>query len=609
MSYKNLRSCLLDLKKKGELIEINFETDANQEMAEIHRRVFDQGGPAIWFKKVKGSPFEAASNIYGTYERAEYLFRDVLRKMEFLIKAKVDLSELIRSPLKALGSLPFILKGIPLKSFGTPPVLKHSTLIEKLPLIKSWPEDGGGFVTLPQVISFPPGSKRMAHANIGMYRIQLNGNDYSLNEEIGLHYQLHRGIGIHHSEFNRTSDEFKITIAVGGPPSHALGSIFPLPEGMSEVLFTGLLGNRSYRYTWMDGYFIPSDADFCITGIVQKKGLKAEGPFGDHLGYYSLTHPFPFMKVKGVYHRPDPIWHFTVVGRPPQEDSSFGHLIHQMVRELTSDEFKGVKEIHAVDAAGVHPLLLAIGSERYMPFRDLRPEEIITQAFHILGKGQTSLAKYLFICSDHDKQNLSTKNIRDYFDYLLKRVDWTRDLHFVTRTTIDTLDYSGEGWNEGSKLIVSVHGHVKRELHPDLPNGNKPVGLKNLHLVQPGIVTAELSEFTHYPAEKNRMAQLESELDIPEWAGHPLLVICDDAGFSAANLNNFLWVTFTRSNPSQDVYGAGSFIKDKHWGCKGTLIIDARKKSHHAPELKSDPAISERVSKILRETRGLENYA
>lgn len=609
MSYKSLRSCLQDLKKKGQLVEINFETDANLEMAEIHRRIFDQGGPAIWFRKVKDSPFEAASNLYGTYERAEYLFRDVLRKMEFLIRAKVDPSEIWRSPLKSLSSLPFITKGIPLKSFGTPPVLKHSTLIEKLPLIKSWPEDGGGFVTLPQVISFPPGSNKISKANIGMYRIQLNGNDYSLNEEVGLHYQLHRGIGIHHSEYNRSSDDFKITIAIGGPPSHALGSIFPLPEGMSEVLFTGLLGNRSYRYSWMDGYFIPSDADFCITGIVQKKDLKPEGPFGDHLGYYSLKHLFPFMKVKGVYHRTDPIWHFTVVGRPPQEDSSFGLLIHQMVRELTSDEFKGIKEIHAVDAAGVHPLLLAIGSERYMPFRDIRPEEIITQAFHILGKGQTSLAKYLFICSDQDKQDLSTKNIHGYFDYLLRRVDWERDLHFVTRTTIDTLDYSGDGWNEGSKLIISAHGHTKRELSHDLPKVPGDTSLRNLHLVQPGIVTAELSEFVNYSEEKQKLARLESELDIPDWKGHPLLVICDDAGFTAANLQNFLWVTFTRSNPAQDVYGAGSYIRDKHWSCKGTLIIDARKKPHHAPELVPDPEISEKVSRMLSETRGLEMYA
>jgi 4-hydroxy-3-polyprenylbenzoate decarboxylase len=231
-------------------------------------------------------------------------------------------------------------------------------------------------------------------------------------------------------------------LALVGPPAYSLGSIFPLPEGLSEILFSGLLGNRRYPYTWQDGYFIPVEADFCITGIVAKDLLKPEGPFGDHLGYYSLTHDFPVMKIHKVFHKKDPIWHFTVVGRPPQEDSGFGHLIHEMVKELTTNEFPGVKEIHAVDVAGVHPLLLAIGSERYMPFREKCPEEILTQANHILGKGQTSLAKYLIITSNEDAPNLTTKNIPEFLDYILRRVDWTNDLHFYTKTTIDTLDYS-----------------------------------------------------------------------------------------------------------------------------------------------------------------------
>lgn len=125
------------------------------------------------------------------------------------------------------------------------------------------------------------------------------------------------------------------------------------------------------------------------------------------------------------------IWPFTVVGRPPQEDSSFGFLIHQIVAELTTTEFPGIKEIHAVDQAGVHPLLLAIGSERYMPFRDRKPEEILTLANHLLGKGQTSLAKYLFIAADEKGTELSTKNIPAFFNYILERVDWSKDLHFL----------------------------------------------------------------------------------------------------------------------------------------------------------------------------------
>ncbi|MBK9631241.1 MAG: UbiD family decarboxylase [Saprospiraceae bacterium] len=609
MPYHSLRACLLDLEKKSELLKIPFETDPNLEMASIHRRIYSKNGPAILFEKVSGSPFEACSNVFGTHARSEYIFRAVLKKMEHLIKIKLDPAEIIKSPLKSLSTLPFALNGLPRKSWGKPEILKNETSILKLPLIKSWPMDGGAFVTLPQVISFPPQSKDVKQANVGMYRIQLNGNDYLSDQEVGLHYQIHRGIGIHHQAYNHSQEEFKVSVGIGGPPSHTLASIFPLPESLSELLFTGILGDRAYRYSWEEDYFIPSDVDFCITGTVVKNELKSEGPFGDHLGYYSLGHPFPYLKVHKVYHSPYPLWHFTVVGRPPQEDSSFGHLIHQMVRELTPDEFKGVKEIHAVDAAGVHPLLLAIGSERYMPFRDIRPEEILTQAMHILGKGQTSLAKYLMITTNEENQNLSTKNIPAYFDYVLRRIDFKRDLHFITNTTIDTLDYSGDFLNQGSKLIMAAHGSPIRSLSTQIPSALEELTeFKNIKIALPGILLCEMSSYTNQENEFKNLTALENKLSAYDWNGVAMIVLVDDAGWTSQNLNNFLWVTFTRSNPANDIFGVRSFTKNKHWGCDGPLIIDARKKPQHAPELIEDPQVEEKVDQLFKKHAYLSPY-
>ena len=255
-------------------------------------------------------------------------------------------------------------------------------------------------------------------SNLGMYRIQLSGNQYKMNEEVGLHYQLHRGIGVHHEMYNKSAEPFKTSVFVGGLPSHAFSAIMPMPEGISELTFAGMLSGKRFRYQFDEhGYFISSDADFVITGTILKDRKLPEGPFGDHLGYYSLTHDFPVMKVDRVYHRKNPVWHFTVVGRPPQEDSSFGYLIHKMVEDLTSQEFPGLTELHAVDAAGVHPLLLAIGKERYMPFRDPRPEEILTIANRILGSGQTSLAKYVIIAAEGDDAQLNTHNLEYFFKH------------------------------------------------------------------------------------------------------------------------------------------------------------------------------------------------
>lgn len=587
MSYASLRDCVNDLEKHGQVLRIKKEVDPNLEMAEIHRRIFEQGGPAILFEKVKGSPFQAVSNIYGTYERTDFIFRHTLEKVKRVIELKADPANFFKKTSRYLGAPFTALSALPMRSLGKAPVRWGETRIDQLPLIKSWPMDGGAFVTMPQVFTLPPGSQNIMQSNLGMYRIQLDGNEYVTNKEIGLHYQLHRGIGVHHTLYNETSEDFKCSIFIGGPPSHAFSAIMPLPEGLSELTFAGMLAGRRFRYTWQDGYVLSSDADFVITGTIRKGEKKPEGPFGDHLGYYSLTHDFPVMDVHKVYHRKDALWHFSVVGRPPMEDSSFGYLIHKIVKLLTPQEFPGIKQIHAVDAAGVHPLLLAIGHERYMPFRERVPEEILTQANHILGSGQTSLAKFLIIAAAEDDPNLDCHHIADYFRHVLERIDWARDLHFHTKTTIDTLDYSGSGWNAGSKVVMACRGGKRRELATTLPSSpfNLPVGFSGPQVALPGVLAISGPAFSSNESYAEVQVLADALKAQAGLEGFPLIVLCDDPQFLAATLNNFLWVTFTRANPSHDVHGVNAFVEHKHWGCRGPLIVDARKKPHHAPEL------------------------
>ncbi|MFK8104119.1 MAG: UbiD family decarboxylase [Saprospiraceae bacterium] len=596
MSYRSMQDCVLDLEKNGHLVRIKIPVDPNLEMAEIHRRVFDAGGPALLFENVKGSPFPAVSNIYGTYSRTDFLFRHTLEKVQKVIELKASPDNLLKNPLRYLSAPFTALSALPMKSRFGVPVAYGETTIDQLPLVKSWKDDGGAFVTLPQVCTLPVGSKNMMESNLGMYRIQLTGNDYVTNKEIGLHYQLHRGIGVHHTEYNKSDKPFNASVFIGGPPSHAFSAIMPLPEGLSEMTFAGMLGNRRFRYAWKNGHLLSSDADFCITGTIVKNKKMPEGPFGDHLGYYSLQHDFPVMEVDKVYYRKNAIWHFTVVGRPPQEDSSFGYLIHQLVKPLTGQEFPGLVDINAVDAAGVHPLLLAIGSERYMPFRERKPEEILTIANRILGSGQTSLAKFLWIAAKDDNPNLSTKDIPAFFQHMLERVDWTRDLHFQTKTTIDTLDYSGSGWNAGSKLVVAACGAPRRTLSTQLPKDLKlPTGFSNPKFVQAGILAIQGPAFTEAKSAIDQVEELIRTITPYNFDQIPLLLLVDDSDFVSAQLNNFLWACFTRANPSHDVHGIDSFVEHKHWGCKGALVIDARIKPHHAPPLITDSKINKIV--------------
>lgn len=601
MGYPNLRACVTDLEKNGHLVRIKKEVDPYLEMAAIHLRVFEHEGPAIFFENVKGSKFPAVSNLFGTLPRSRFIFRDTLQKIKTLVDLKSDPIKAIKRPFSYANVALTALSALPMKVGKNAPINYGQTQISELPQIVNWPMDGGPFVTMPQVYTEDIDKPGIMNANLGMYRIQLAGNEYIQNQEIGLHYQLHRGIGVHQTKANAKGQPLKVSIFVGGPPSHPVSAVMPLPEGLSEMTFAGALGNRRFRYFYDDeGFCISADADFVITGTVYPHENKPEGPFGDHLGYYSLTHPFPLMKVHKVYHRKDAIWSFTVVGRPPQEDTSFGALIHEITGSALPQEIPGLHAVNAVDASGVHPLLFAIGSERYTPYlKERPPQEILTIANHILGKNQLSLAKYLFIAAKEDNPQLDVNNIEGFLQHMLERVDLTRDLHFYTKTTIDTLDYSGSGLNSGSKVAITVAGEKKRELWTELPNGfSLPNIFKACKMAMPGVLAIEALPYTSQQEADDQVAILNDHLKRIDLDSLPLMVLCDDAGFTGENINNLVWVTFTRSNPSHDIHGINSFTEHKHWGCRGPLIIDARIKPHHAPVLEKDPAVERRVDEL-----------
>ena len=595
MPYSNLEACLLDLERNGQLLRIKEEVDPHLEMAAIHLRIHEQKGPAILFEKVKGSKFRAASNIFGTLERSEFIFRDTLPQVKKLIEIKIDPASAIKNPLAALSALPAAINALPKKNPISQPVTYEEIKISELPLIKHWSMDGGAYVTLPQVYTEDADKPGIANSNLGMYRIQLTGNEYELDKEIGLHYQLHRGIGVHQTKANKKGMPLKVSCFVGGPPAHSVAAVMPLPEGLSEMNFAGVLAGKRFGYTYKDGFCLSTDADFVITGEVFPGENKPEGPFGDHLGYYSLEHSFPLMRVHKVYARKNAIWAFTVVGRPPQEDTSFGQLIHAMTGAAVSNEIPGLKEVHAVDAAGVHPLLLAIGSERYTPYLTTKqPAEILTIANHILGTGQLSLAKFVFITAD-DTNQLSTHHVQAYFEYILSRLDLGNDIHFYTKTTMDTLDYSGEGLNAGSKVVIAAYGDVKRNLATTIPTRLLDLNM-DASLVMPGVIAVNASAYTTTALQSALIGQGEALL---AQEGVVFIIRTEDPRWMASDLNNFLWAAFTRTNPSHDIEAIDAFTVNKHWGAKGPLVFDATIKPHHAPPVLKDAAVEKRVDAIL----------
>ncbi len=590
MGYRTLQSAIDDLAATRQLVRIEQEIDAHLEAAEIHRRVCVARGPAILFARAKGCRFPMVSNLFGTIERARYLFRDTLDRVRKLVELKVEPLLAARHPWHYAATAKTLWNMRPkLVSHG--PILTHESSIDALPRLQSWPNDGGPFITLPLVYTEDADRPGWQRSNLGMYRVQLSGNYYELNREVGMHYQIHRGIGVHHATALRRGDPLRVNIFVGGAPAMTLAAVMPLPEGLPELSFAGALaGHRVPLVRNPVGLPIYAEADFCITGVIAEYA-KREGPFGDHLGYYSLAHEFPVLKVEKVLHRPGAIWPFTVVGRPPQEDTVFGELIHEITGPIIPTVIPGLHAVHAVDATGVHPLLLALGSERYTPYQERRqPMELLTTANAILGQGQLSLAKYLIIAAREDQPALDIHNIAQFIQHVLERFDPQRDLHFQTCTTIDTLDYSGSGFNEGSKVVVAAVGPRRRDLPTEIGELHLPDGIRNPRIALPGVLVVEGNVI----ALTGDRAMLERHA-INRF---PLIVVVDDSEFSARTINNFLWVTFTRSNPATDIHGIGSFVRDKHWGCTGSVIIDARIKPHHAPPLEVDSEVARRVDKL-----------
>ena len=312
------------------------------------------------------------------------------------------------------------------------------------------------------------------------------------------------------------------------------------------------------------------------------------------------------MLVERVYHRTRRHLAVHVVGRPPQEDAMFSRLIHELVGPVIPRAIPGVHAVHAVEAAGVHPLLLAAGSERYVPYQDPGG-----------GRGNcspwptpcwaTASCRWPSTCASpppRTARDLDVRHVPGFLRHVLERVDWRRDLHFQTCTTMDTLDYSGRRLNEGSKVVIAAAGPPLRTL---------PVGVR-----QPpgpartgGVRPAAGVPARHPRAWKVRPGRRRATAPTAPWIGSvpatiattpinafPLVVIVDHSDFAARTLDNFLWTTFTRSDPATDIYGIESFLRDKHWGCFGSLVIDARTKPNHAPPLEEDPAVTNRVDAL-----------
>jgi len=442
MRIYSLQDFIKYLDKNGELVRIKTEVDARLEVTEISIRALQEGKPALLFENVKGSKFPLAMNVLASDKRIELaLGKHPDRLGEELI---TFMEEAMPPGPKVFFKHPGITKRI----FSTLPrttykptsqeVVGHSNLNE-LPVITSWPEDGGPFITLPQVFTYDPHDGKR---NVGMYRMQVFDG-----QTTGMHWQIQKGGGFHFYQAKKSGKEFEIAVALGTDPALLLATIAALPEGMDEVMFSGFL--RGKRTRMVKGKTVsikvPADAEFILEGTVHPTELRMEGPFGDHFGHYSNASKFPVFHINKITHRRNPIYPATVVGRPPMEDKYLGNATQQVLGPLIRLIHPEICDLWAYYEAGFHNLLVVSVEERYQ-------KEAMKTALSIMGEGQLSLTKCVVAVSED-------VNPRD-FNAVLKAIhenfDPAYDFIMIPKVPLDTLDFTSYKMNLGSKMIMDA---------------------------------------------------------------------------------------------------------------------------------------------------------
>ena len=579
--HRNLRSFLDLLERENDLVTIDATVDPYLEAAEIHRRVIERGGPALLFKKVGRSRYPAVTNLFGTERRIELAFGP---KPENLVREAVRVFESLLPPKP--GEL-WKHKGLALEALklGTrntsrAPVLQvadRPARLDELPVLTTWQEDGGPFITLPLVYTEHPTTGKH---NLGIYRLQR----YDARTT-GLHWQIHKGGGFHYFEAERLNQSLPVTVFIGGPPALILAAVAPLPEDVPELVLASLLAGERVRMTknpLAHGHRLAAEAEFALVGSTPPRERRPEGPFGDHYGYYSLQHDYPVFHVDAVFHRRDAIYPATVVGKPRQEDFFIGDYLQRLLSPLFPLVMPSVRDLWSYGETGFHALAAAVVNERYK-------REALVSGFRILGEGQLSLTKFLILTDT--PQDL--KDFRKLLEHVLARFVPETDLFMFSNVSMDTLDYTSGKVNEGSKAILLGLGDAVRDLPSEFV-GQPPRDVTRAEVFCKGCLVLEGLPYDQDPMQAARLAR---EPVFAEW---PLVVLHDDASV-ARDTSAFLWATWTRFEPAADIFAADTNVVRHHLAYRVPIVIDARTKPGFPRELVVRPDIAELVDRRWNE--------
>lgn len=585
MSFTNLKQFLEVLKKENELLVIEETINPELEATEIAQRALLQDKPALLFTNVNGSKFPLLMNTYASDKRVELALQKDPEKLgsELLSFAEELIPPKPLKLIKQKSMLRRILSTLPKNRKGISQEQNLQVRLNDLPIIKSWPEDGGRFITLPQVFTYDP---RNGKRNVGMYRMQVFDDSTT-----GMHWQIQKGGGFHYFQSEKLNRDFEVAVALGTDPAMLFATIAALPENIDEAIFAGFLRGSRTAFTNAKTLSIkvPANAEFILEGIVPSNFRRMEGPFGDHFGHYSAAAEFPIFQIKAITCAKNPIYPATIVGIPPMEDKFLGDATQKILGPLIKLIHPEISSLWAYYEAGFHNLLVVSVDERYH-------KEAAKTALSIMGEGQLSLTKCVVLVDS----NINPRDFKAVLNEIRKNFDPHYDFIMIPKVPLDTLDFTSFKMNLGSKMVIDATDSKMRNAEFGMRNERFGVlraefGVRNqinhekiksiLKSISWDVIDFNLVENTLLAVKvKNNGREILDKLVTLESLKDIKIIVMVSEDVNIHNQEKLIWGIFTRFDAERDII----FSEQKLIGIspvyKGTMGIDATwKEGYPAP--------------------------
>lgn len=567
------------LESAGELHRVTVEVDPYLEITEIATRAIKERRPALLFENVRGSRYPLVINTMASEHRCELALNKHPEQLG---------EELITFMMDALPPKPPVLwkhRALVRRFLKTPARNVSSAIVQEvvedpnlddLPILTCWPEDGGRFITLPQVVTYDP---RSGKRNIGMYRMHVFDK-----QTTGMHWQIQKGGGFHYYQAEKLGRDFELAVALGTDPALLMATIAALPENMDEAMFAGFLRGKRTPFVKAKSISIqvPANAEFVLEGVVPARERRMEGPFGDHFGHYSHAAEFPVFHLKKVTHRRNAVYPATVVGIPPMEDKWLGDATQQILGPLVKLIHSEITDMWAYYEAGFHNLLVVAVDQRYQ-------KEAMKAALGLMGMSQLSLTKCIILVSEGvNVRNFDDvmKNVRDHFDPHF-------DFVMIPKVPLDTLDFTSFTMNLGSKMILDATKKQRESSRKSDREGEKWRGVQSLdrrimdvNLVHDSLLLIKVSGDSRSVLEKLVLQ--------PDLGGVKVIAAVSE-DVDIRDRENYIWGVFTRFDCERDIL----FTEQKLLGIspvyQGVLGIDATWKPGYPKALQMDDKVRKRV--------------